>query len=351
LILGSDGNFYGVDQDTIFKITPGGTFTALVTPTESSSLNLNGYFNAIIQGTDGNFYGTSGGDGSGSVFKMTPSGTLTVLYNFTAAGLYFADTGLVEGSDGNFYGSTENGPNGQAIYKITPQGALTPLAVTHADVEGPLIQASDGNFYGVTGNGGAYSNGSVFRMTPAGVLTTIYSFCAQTGCPDGSFPSGGLMQAQDGNLYGVAAEGGAYSHGTIFQLTLGGALTTLHSFCALVNCTDCEKPQGPLFQASNGTFYGTTVAGGTSPYSYGSVFSLQLNAPTSNAFFTGEDSLGGGVYYLQFSDGNPFGYHGFLQGSGATASAWLYHFDLGYEYVTAGDANGDLYFYDLASTH
>lgn len=102
LILGSDGNFYGVDQNSIFKITPGGTFTALVTPAESSNLNLNGYYNAIIQGTDGNFYGTTGGDGSGSFFKMTPSGTLTILYNFTAAGLYFADTGLVEGSDGNF---------------------------------------------------------------------------------------------------------------------------------------------------------------------------------------------------------------------------------------------------------
>ena len=124
---------------------------------------------------------------------------------------------------------------------------------------GSLIQGIDGNLYGTTRGGGAYGDGTVFLITPAGTLTTLHSFCAQTNCPDGLNPEGGLVQAANGSFYGTTLSGGAYSDGTVFLITPAGALTTLYSFCALTNCTDGNGPGGALLQAANGNFYGTTL--------------------------------------------------------------------------------------------
>jgi uncharacterized repeat protein (TIGR03803 family) len=123
-----------------------------------------------------------------------------------------------------------------------------------------LIQGTDGNFYGTTYEGGAYGMGTVFKVTAEGVLTTLYSFCAQTGCPDGKLPYSGLVQASDGNFYGITSQGGAHNDGTVFKITPEGTLTTLHTF----NGADGSNPNAPLIQASNGNFYGTTSNGGGS---------------------------------------------------------------------------------------
>lgn len=147
---------------------------------------------------------------------------------------------------------------------------LNPSCIDGQFPLGSLVQATDGNFYGTTLSGGAWSWGTVFRLTPAGVLTTLYSFCAgESTCPDGSEPASGLIQASDGNLYGTTSGDNvlpnclqSYSCGTVFQMTLGGTLTTIYSFCAQANCADGRSPVAGLVQASDGNFYGTTQGGG-----------------------------------------------------------------------------------------
>jgi len=185
---------------------------------------------ALVQTSDGNFYGTTahGGTngncgingGCGTVFKITPSGTLTTLYNFSGGSDGAYPSGLVQASDGNFYGATSEGGNlgncfGEGcgtVFKITPTGTLTTLHIfDETDGVGPtpLVQATDGNFYGTTFAGGANGNctegcGTVFKITPAGMLTTLHNF----GGTDGYWPSAGLVQATDENFYGTTYAGG-----------------------------------------------------------------------------------------------------------------------------------------------
>src|ERR1022692_4306359 len=93
-------------------------------------------------------------------------------------------------------------------------------------------------------------------------LTTIPRFCSQSGCPDGAGPFAGLVQATNGGLYGTTVSGGTNGQGTVFKITQGGTLTTLYSFCPQTNCTDGTGPQAGLVQAANGDLYGTTIGGG-----------------------------------------------------------------------------------------
>ena len=129
-----------------------------------------------------------------------------------------------------------------------------------------LIQGTDGNLYGTTAYGGARGGGTVFGMTPSGTLTMLYSFCARTDCSDGRVPLAGVVLGTDGNFYGTTQAGGASHYGTVFKITPGGALITLHSF----DRTDGAYPNAPLIQATNGSFYGTTEADGAN--GYGTVF-------------------------------------------------------------------------------
>src|SRR5271169_1914955 len=219
----------------------------------------------------------------GIVFQVTPSGTLTALYTFcsqvncTDGAEPFS--GLVV-AGGNFYGTTYyGGLNGQGtIFEVTPAGQLTTL---HNFAGGPtdgaypiagLVQVG-GNFYGTTQGGGANGAGTVFEITPAGQLTILYSFCTQTGCTDGDGPYGGLVQATNGNLYGTTPSGGANGAGTVFEITPAGQLTTLYSFCSQTNCTDGIQPYAGLVQATNGNFYGTTRGGGATGVA-GTVFEI-----------------------------------------------------------------------------
>jgi len=238
----------------------------------------------LVQGLDGDFYGTtsSGGSGvgtygGGTVFKLTPKGVLTTLYNFCSDGSQCADgydpnTGLVQGPDGNFYGTTYfGGLQGQGTaFRTTTRGK--PRTLINFKFRNPqtgLLVAADGSFYGISRPdaycGGDYLGcGSVFRMAPRGkVLTYLYSFCTQEGCTDGAFPSG-LIQTADGTLYGTAEGGGANGGGagTVFALTAGGRLTTLYDFCAQADCTDGAYPGAPPLQGTGGRFYGTAVEGG-----------------------------------------------------------------------------------------
>jgi uncharacterized repeat protein (TIGR03803 family) len=128
-----------------------------------------------------------------------------------------------------------------------------------AGPDSSLVQGLDGNLYGTTTFGGAVGPGIIFKMTRAGALTTLYSFCPQAGCFDGASPVAGLVQATDHTFYGVTSAGGSNSDGTVFRITKEGTLTTLHSF----DYFDGIRPLGALVQGASGDLYGTTVEGGT----------------------------------------------------------------------------------------
>ncbi|MGO9650142.1 MAG: choice-of-anchor tandem repeat GloVer-containing protein [Terriglobales bacterium] len=132
-----------------------------------------------------------------------------------------------------------------------------------------LVQGIDGNLYGTTLGGGANLSGTVFRLTPGGKLTTLYSFCSQVNCADGSLPQAGLSLATNGSFYGATSQGGVYGNGIVFRINTQGVLTTLHSFDY---STEGVQPFAPPIQGSDGNLYGTTTGGG--PYNAGTVFKM-----------------------------------------------------------------------------
>src|ERR1039458_171858 len=137
-----------------------------------------------------------------------------------------------------------------------------------------LVQATNGDLYGTTSGFPNGNNGTVFKITPGGTLTTLYGFCSQSGCTDGAAPYAGLVQAANGDLYGTTQYGGTNGdYGTVFKITPSGTLTTLYSFCSQTNCADGDEPVAGLVQAANGDFYGTTGGGGANVY-YGTVFKI-----------------------------------------------------------------------------
>jgi uncharacterized protein (TIGR03437 family) len=343
LVQGSDGNFYGTTSSggsgnesyctargdtgcgTVFKITPSGTLTTLYNFCSQGDATCGDGFQpaaALMQGADGNFYGSTqyggcpnatnpNGKACGTLFKVTPSGTLTTLYNFCAQpgcpDGAVPNSALILGNDGNFYGSASLGgltqvyktvgetvsTQGGGVFRITPAGAYTVLYEfcrqynsangVCLDGNGPTtpVQGSDGNFYGTTNHGGS-GNGTAFRLTPAGKLTTLYNFCVPltSTCPDGAGPHD-LTLASDGNFYGTDSIG-VNQGGTFFRLTPTGTLTTLYSFCA-PGCATGSDPSD-VTQGTDGNFYGTTVIGG------GLVF--KLTGPPTPLLTTGSAANG-----------------------------------------------------------
>jgi uncharacterized repeat protein (TIGR03803 family) len=309
LVQSTNGNLYGITlgggsegTGTVFNITTGGTLTTLFGSCFASGCDSGEYgYLGLVQATNGDLYGTTeeGGAGPciisatdygcGTVFKITPSGTLTTLYSFCSrSGCTDGqnpESALFLSTNGDFYGTTFHGGksgtlSAGTVFRITPSGTLTTLYsfCTKTDCRdgggpyGALVQASNGDFYGTTVAGGAYNYGTVFKITPAGALTTLYSFCSQNGCADGFNPQAALIQATDGNFYGTTIEGGTSNNGTVFKITPTGVLTTFYSFCSQSGCADGSEPQSALIQATDGNFYGTTRFGGTN--NYGTVFKL-----------------------------------------------------------------------------
>jgi uncharacterized repeat protein (TIGR03803 family) len=245
------------------------TYTELVSFNGNSAA---GPKTPLTQGIDGSLYGTtryggtgtcfdSYGVGCGVVFKIT-NGKMRVIYSFQQTGPYYPGNDLVLGSDFNFYGTSVGGVG--AIFKVARDGSFTTLHTftggsDGADPLGGVIQATDGNFYGTTAYGGApstfcpYGCGTVFKMTPEGVLTTLYSFCPQNYCPDGTSPTGPLVQGIDGNFYGTTSTGGLYKEGTFFKIKPNGSFQLLYTFNPYA-----PVPGDGLILATDGNFYGTT---------------------------------------------------------------------------------------------
>ncbi len=312
LVLGANGEFYGITSDTVFDITTAGSLKTLYTIIGSEPDA------PLVLGSDGDFYGTTlygGSHGLGSVFKITPAGKLTTLYNFSGTDGSAPNTPMVQGANGNFYGTTSQGGGSTAcpggcgtIFTVTPKGKLTTLhAFDKTDgwlIYSALIQGPGTDFYGVTAGGGNAGWGTVFKMTPGGTLSTVYSFCAETNCTDGGEPGGGFVLGTDGNFYGTTSAGGtstacSYGCGTIFKITPGGVFHSLYSF----DSTQGWEPIGPNTQGTDGSFFGTTCDNGCSgagncTLGCGTVFRLSVGLAPFVTTVPASGSVGAAVRIL-----------------------------------------------------
>jgi uncharacterized repeat protein (TIGR03803 family) len=317
---------------TVFEITPAGRLTTVYSFCAEAKCADGNYPEAgLVQGADGSFYGTTYGLGPnewGTVFKLTPSGKLTTLHSFCSeancADGSYPKSALMQATDGNLRGTTGGGglsdvcpPGCGTVFEITPEGKLTTLyefcsEANCSDGDGPiggLVQATNGSSYGTTGSGGSPSVcetgcGTVFEISPTGKLNTLYSFCSQTNCTDGYRPVG-LVQATNGNFYGVTAYGGTSAVcttggyggcGTVFEISPAGNLTTLYSFCPQASCADGAFPLAGLLQTTNGDFYGTTPIGGAN--NGGTVFSLSVGLNPFVETLPASGKVGGKVIIL-----------------------------------------------------
>jgi uncharacterized repeat protein (TIGR03803 family) len=354
LLLATNGNFYGTTKEggfkdcpvttggcgTVFEITPEGKLTTPYTFCVKGGENCTDGANPqapLIQGTNGDFYGTTfyGGNShdAGTLFEMTPEGKLTTLHTFCSEdgdychdganpegpmALVPADAADNEGAQAEgttaqaspqLMGTTSGGGathyegspcgygmvwkkeldinngvvgyywwceeeldrGGEPLGVIVALGFRPPQSVSDADAK-----SSGPTFFGATGSGGANLSGVVYKLTTSRTYTLLHSFCSEANCADGAYPGATVTEGTDGNLYGTTEGGDGNSKcpslkgcGTVYEITPEGVLTTLHSF----ESTDGEYPHG-LVQATNGTFYGTTMDGGAN--GDGTVFSISV---------------------------------------------------------------------------
>ena len=271
LVQGIDGNLYGTAQEggangagTFFKMTRNGTLTTLYNfCSQPNCTDGGGPATPPIQATDGNFYGTTfgggGGLGGGTVYKITPRGKFTTLVTVGGS----PSGALVQGVDGNFYGTAARSGT---VFQMTPDGTLTTLGVVGQYAYAGLVQATDENFYGTV-----YGQpGTVFGITPGGTVTTPYTFCSQLNCTDGDYPLAGLIQGTDGNLYGATIVGGADTAcnliqgaagcGTVFRFSVPGLIPFVEpvTYSGKVGATIEFLGQG-FTKSTTVSFNGTSV--------------------------------------------------------------------------------------------
>ena len=363
LILASDGNFYGTtasggqfNRGTVFSISPSGAETVLYSFAGGGSDGA--YPQGLLQGSDGDFYGTtanggqgncpssapagasSGATGCGVVFRLTAQGQEQIVYFFTGA----ADGGepngsLLQASSGSFYGTARyGGASGAAcgnagcgvVFQLTPAGSEQALyafgaAASDGTLPTSLMLASDGNLYGTTQLGGVSNDGTVFRLTLAGVETVLHSFGGEA---DGIGPAAALVEGSNAMLYGTTPFGGASAGsspsctngcGTVYQISLAGVESVLHAFAGAA--ADGANPYAALLLGADGNFYGTTSAGGDGSCSAGcgTLFQVTPAGAETLVYSFGSAAQGSdptaGV--LQGSNGDLYG----VAASGGAASA------------------------------
>jgi len=331
LIQASDGAFYGttisggLSYGTVYRATPEGTVTTIFEfPTNAVAPRA-----GLLQAADGYLYGTTSGGidvtRDGTVFRISTNGEFTSL-----ASLHVDVTGfqpfapIIQGPDGLLYGTSS-----QSIFKTTTDGTLTLVALL-PEIDpnppsppfypngnscwAPVVLGSDGNFYSTANSGGDSNKGTIFRVTPNGTLTTLFSFDG----PNGSGCTSPLIQATDGNFYGTSIAGGldtnynyfspvaAYGYGTIFRITPSGTFTRLFSF----DGTNGIAPASGVIQASDGNLYGTTIGGGVGMFPSGTVFQVTTNGAFTT-LFTFASGIGGAPSRLmQARDGRLYGLTG-----------------------------------------
>ena len=244
----------------------------------------------MVTDSAGNFYGTTAFGGKsgifGTVFKLNKNHKESVLYSFQGADGAFPVASVIVDAKGNLYGTTTAGGGAQAIgvvFKLTKTGKETTLHAFTGQNDGAtpsagLIRDAKGNLYGTTMAGGFFGGGVVFKLTPAGKLIVLYSFCSLQNCSDGKGSVASLIMDSKGNLYGTTLGGGSTicsgGCGVVFKLTPARKETVLYTFCSAQNCTDGAGPAAGLIRDSAGNLYGTTSAGGDPNCNCGTVFKL-----------------------------------------------------------------------------
>ena len=330
LFEGADGTLYGTTfgyydsflyPGQIFRISPAGLFTTLLTAYELEA--------GVIQGRDGRLYGTADGmifDAAphtwtyGYVYRVEANNTLTVLHRFIGTDGANPVAELVEIDDGSLYGTTRGGGvyepgvgTSQAYGTIFRVDPATGAFATRYRFSGPdgstplgrLIQGTDGLIYGTTSQGGAFNLGTVFSLDPAGTLTTLHHF----GGADGANPNAGVIQGFDGRLYGTTRNRGASGYGTVFVINVTGELTTLHDFAL----SDGGNPENELIQADDGAFYGAALSGGANDR--GVIFRVRLGGSTPDQF----------VEIVSRNSGKCLDISGASTDAGASAIQWACH--------------------------
>lgn len=316
---GNDGNFYGIlhqggpgNYGGIYKVTPAGEFTMLHQFTGGEDGNRP--VSRLLLASDGNFYGTTmegGANGLGTFFRITSDGVFTTLTHWAEDSVGWAPEGdIIEGADGNFYGTHRNdiaSPYRQSgtVYRVTPAGQAS-LVGSFAGLPSmnfcnpsSLIQASDGNFYGVTTGGGSFFQGTIFKMTPDGSITLLVEF-------NGSIfePNGPLFEGPDGDLYGTSYYGGDLGEGTVFKVSKTGAVTIVSHLGG--NSGGPERPLSGLILSPDGSFLGATSSGGS--HDLGTVFRMTPTGETTVlGSFNGYPSHSPNNKLLQTSDGSWYG--------------------------------------------
>ncbi len=313
---------------TVFQVKPSGTFRVLY---NFDIFHGADPYGGLTLGMDGNFYGTTAYGGStgkncsvddqgcGTIFKITKSGSLTTLYSFPYGGAdMFPYAAPIQATDGNFYGTTGVG----TAYKIAPSGAFTSLGSLPGQTAAPLLQATDRTFYGTTNSGGTHGVGTIFKVTPKGIVKTVSNF---DGAHGASPLYGSLIQGSDGNFYGTGYEGGSYGAGVVFKLTLPKTITVLHNFPDPNYPNDGTSPWSGLVQATDGNFYGVTTYGGAK----GGGVIFQITPAGGYSILHSFDSISG-LYPtsspMQHTNGKIYGLAG---GWGTREGGVVYSLDMG----------------------
>jgi uncharacterized repeat protein (TIGR03803 family) len=297
LTLARDGNFYGTasagganGHGVLFKVTSGGVYTALYNFTNGSD----GGFpqGPPIEATDGNLYGIS----SAGIYRYTPLGNFSMIYSFSPYPIYYISAPLLQASDGDLYMTLwEGGSLGcGAVVKLSLAGAVKSqhnfgcyiYQTSGYNTIAPVIQASDGNIYGANNAGGIYEYGTTFKLDgKTGILTVLHSFPENSD--DGNHVVPGLVQGNDGNLYGVTTFGGNTQQGSIYNVTLNGTYTKLYS---ITDVQEEPDPESSLLQHTNGKFYGVTLFGGSSHE--GTLFSFDMGLGPFVTFVRSQGHVG-----------------------------------------------------------
>jgi len=357
LVQTADGRLYGAafkggaaGNGTIFYVVDGPdagggakpvlihSFSAAQSGGKSDPLkNTDGAIpDGLTLGADGLIYGVtqSGGtNGTGTIFKITTGGVLTTLYTFSARD---ADGRNIDGanpsgkllqmSDGSFYGVTRFGgvAGTGTVFQIGTDGSFSIVysfaaadEVTHVNSSGAnprvgLTLGLDGNLYGVTELGGSVAGGVAFRLTTAGEITVLHDFVREfTPTADGFRPSAALLLASDGNFYGTTIAGGASGSGVVFRLASGGTYAILHHFGSINDApalTDGRSPAAPLIELPDGILIGTTTIG------YGDALGTIFAISKSGTYRTVFEFINGQIVGVGPSGGLTQGGNGTLYG-------------------------------------
>ncbi len=294
---GRDGNVYSsglgggtANNGGAFSVSPSGVYSTFY---NVGTADL-GMYSGVTLGTDGFYYAALNDRGVGTfgtVFKLSSTGVETVLHSFANSGDgAYPVAPPMQAADGNYYGVTSGrGFIASTLYKITAAGVFSTIhtfsSTEGSDVSAGLIQGTDGNLYGCAISGGTVgvNAGTIFKATTVGVITVLHNF----NSTDGTNCAYSMVQGSDGKLYGTANAGGNSSTGVVFKITTAGSYSVLHDF---ITATDGTGPVGAFMQASDGNFYGVTLTGGSNS-GLGTVYKITANGAFT-VLYTGVSATG-----------------------------------------------------------